>query len=213
MPYDAQGVKFVLTAPDTESTEQAFSPWKQMVYASAPARYVPRMFYKKNLAKEWYPDGSAKVMPYGVRVTEEILIARVRGGQRGGLLSRTTSTSSWARRRSRSAWARTTPSGRRSPPASTRTFFGSTARPINAAESERIYKHPSIRRHRPKVIVGGAGSWQIEKTGNQEQARHRLHHQEAAPRAWCSRCSRSAESGDTLPKVVDAPEPTHRSNS
>ena len=35
MPYDAQGVKFVLTAPDTESTEQAFSPWKQMVYASA----------------------------------------------------------------------------------------------------------------------------------------------------------------------------------
>ena len=73
MPYDPQGVKFVLTAPDTEATEQAFSPWKQMVYASAPARYVPRFTYKKNLAKEWYPDGTAKVMPYGVRVTEEIL--------------------------------------------------------------------------------------------------------------------------------------------
>ena len=73
MAYDSQGVKFVLTAPDTESTEQAFSPWKQMIYASAPARYVPRFTYKKNLAKEWNPDGTAKVMPYGVRVTEEIL--------------------------------------------------------------------------------------------------------------------------------------------
>ena len=40
MAYDPQGVKFVLTAPDTESTEEEFSPWKQMVYASLPARYA-----------------------------------------------------------------------------------------------------------------------------------------------------------------------------
>jgi hypothetical protein len=63
--YSTHGVRFVLTAPDTESTEQQFSPWKQMVYASVPARFAPRMFYKKNLAQPVNPDGTAIVMPYG----------------------------------------------------------------------------------------------------------------------------------------------------
>ena len=54
MGHDPRGVKFVLTAPDTESTEQAFSPWKQMVYASAPARFVPRAFYKHKFEQPRY---------------------------------------------------------------------------------------------------------------------------------------------------------------
>ena len=73
MAYDPDGVRFVLTAPDTESTEQAFSPWKQMMYASAPAQFVPRFVYKRRFDQPRYPDGSAKVMPYGVRVAEEVL--------------------------------------------------------------------------------------------------------------------------------------------
>ena len=74
MAYDAQGVRFVLTAPDTESTEQGFSPWKQMVYASVPAQFAPRFLYKKALAQQTYADGTAVVMPYGVRITEAILL-------------------------------------------------------------------------------------------------------------------------------------------
>ena len=49
MAYDPKGVRIVLTAPETESTEQGFSPWKQMVYASVPARFAPRFLYKKYL--------------------------------------------------------------------------------------------------------------------------------------------------------------------
>ena len=63
MAYRRDGVKFVLTAPDTESTEQAFSPWKQMMYASVPAQFVPRFFYKRKCNQPRYEDGSAKVMP------------------------------------------------------------------------------------------------------------------------------------------------------
>ncbi|MCP5115825.1 MAG: hypothetical protein GY953_33785, partial [bacterium] len=74
MGYDERGVRFVLTAPDTESTEQGFSPWKQMVYASVPAQFAPRALYKKMLAQETYTDGTAVVMPYGLRITEAILL-------------------------------------------------------------------------------------------------------------------------------------------
>ena len=74
MAYRRDGVKFVLTAPDAESTEQAFSPWKQMMHASAPAQFVPRLFYKRKFNQPRYEDGSEKVMPYGVRVAEEVLL-------------------------------------------------------------------------------------------------------------------------------------------
>ena len=73
MTYHPDGVRFVLTAPDTESTEQAFSPWKQMMYASAPAQLVPRFLYRNKFEQPRYEDGSAKVMTYGVRVAEEVL--------------------------------------------------------------------------------------------------------------------------------------------
>jgi radical SAM superfamily enzyme YgiQ (UPF0313 family) len=205
MPYDPKGVKFVLTAPDTESTEQAFSPWKQMVYASAPARYVPRMFYKKNLAKEWYPDGSAKVMPYGVRVTEEILtqeygpdnvVACYPDDLDKFIGPNTVAVGVGAHNPIGTAFSTGVYSN----------IFGSTARPINAAESERIYLHPAIRRYRPKVIVGGAGAWQIEKTGNQERLGIDCVIKGRAESITLE-LFQKAESGETLPKVVDAPEP------
>src|SRR6266567_1015065 len=74
MSYNPQGVRFVLTAPDTESTEQGFSPWQQMVYASVPARFAPRFIYENSLRQQSYPDGTAVVMPYGVRIAEAILL-------------------------------------------------------------------------------------------------------------------------------------------
>ncbi len=65
MAFHPDGVKFVLTAPDTESTEQAFSPWKQMMYASVPAQFLPRFFHKNKFEQPRNAEGSAKVMTYG----------------------------------------------------------------------------------------------------------------------------------------------------
>ena len=35
--------------------------------------------------------------------------------------------------------------------------------PMNALEFQRLVKHPSIRKFKPKIIVGGFGSWQLER--------------------------------------------------
>ena len=85
-------------------------------------------------------------------------------------------------------------------------IFGSSARPINAAESERVYLHPAIRRHRPKVIVGGAGSWQIDKTGVQEKLGISTVITGRAESVILDLFQR-AEAGEELPQVVEAPEP------
>jgi radical SAM superfamily enzyme YgiQ (UPF0313 family) len=205
MAHDPKGVKFVLTAPDTESTEQAFSPWKQMIYASAPARYLPRFLYKKNLAKEWNPDGSARVMPYGVRVTEEILrreygddnVVACYPDDLGRFVGpNTVAVGVGAHNPIGTAFSTGVYSN----------IFGSTARPVNAAESERVYLHPAIRRHRPKVIVGGAGSWQIAKTNSQERL--------GVDCIIIGRAEgvtldlfKKAEAREELPKIVHAAEP------
>lgn len=168
MVNGSAGVKFVLTAPDTESTEQAFSPWKQMMYASAPAQFVPRWFYKGKFEQPRYADGSAKVMPYGVRVAEEILLRNYPADdvvvcypddldQFVG--PRTVAVGVGAHNPIGTAFSTGVYSN----------IFGSSARPINAAESERVYRHPAIRRHKPKIIVGGAGAWQIDKTNSRDR--------------------------------------------
>lgn len=45
--------------------------------------------------------------------------------------------------------------------------FGGEA--LNAAEFEKLITHPSIQQYKPKIIVGGAGSWQINEAGTQKK--------------------------------------------
>src|SRR5690606_25262844 len=160
---------------------------------------------KKNLAKEWNSDGSARVMPYGVRVTEEIL--RREYGDDNVVacypddLSRFVGPNTVA-----VGVGAHNPIGTAFSTGVYSNIFGSTARPVNAAESERVYLHPAIRRYRPKVIVGGAGSWQIEKTNSQERL--------GVDCIIIGRAEgvtldlfKKAEANEELPKVVHAAEP------
>jgi len=45
--------------------------------------------------------------------------------------------------------------------------FGGEA--LNASEFEKLITHPAIQQHKPKIIVGGAGSWQINEAGTQKK--------------------------------------------
>ncbi len=205
MPFHPQGVRFVLTAPETESTEQGFSPWKQMVYASVPARFAPRFLYKKYLNPESYDDGTARVMPLGVRIVEDALkehyppeeVAVCHPGNLGRFVGPRTRAVGIAAHN---------PIGVAFSTGVYSNIFGTTAVPINAFESERVYRHPALRQHRPKIIVGGAGAWQIEKTGAFERL--------GVDCVVIGRAEsvilelfRKAEAGEELPRVVRASEP------
>jgi radical SAM superfamily enzyme YgiQ (UPF0313 family) len=206
MSFDPRGVRFVLTAPDTESTEQGFSPWKQMVYASVPAQFAPRFLYRKALAQQTYPDGTAVVMPYGLRITEAILLEAFPADDVAVCHPDQLELFVGPRTRAIGVSAHN-PVGTAFSTGVYSNIFGSSARPINAYESERIFLHPAIRKYRPKIIVGGAGSWQIEKTDSFERLG-----------VDCVIIGRGesvildlfqkADAGEDLPRVVRAPEPS-----
>lgn len=206
MPYHPDGVKFVLTAPDTESTEQAFSPWKQMMYASAPAQFVPRFFYKNKFEQPRYEDGSAKVMTYGVRVAEEVL--RRHYPDSDVVVCYPDDLDTFVGRRTVAVGVGAhNPIGTAFSTGVYSNIFGSSARPINAAESERVYLHPAIRKHRPKIVVGGAGAWQIDKTGSRERLGVDCIINGRAE-SKILEIFQLAEEGKELPPTVNAPEPT-----
>jgi radical SAM superfamily enzyme YgiQ (UPF0313 family) len=168
MTYAHQGVRFVLTAPETESTEQGFSPWKQMVYASVPAQFARRWMYAGRLNSESHPDGSAVTMPYGLRVVEAIL--REHYPPEDVVVCHPDQLERFVGPATRAVGVDAhNPIGVAFSTGVYSNIFGSTARPINAYESERVFLHPAIRKHRPKVIVGGAGAWQIEKMNAYER--------------------------------------------
>lgn len=205
MAYHPQGVRFVLTAPETESTEQQFSPWKQMVYASVPAQFAPRFLYRKNLRQPAAPDGSALVMPYGVRVVEALL-GRYYPAE-DVVACHPDQLDRFVGPRTRAVGVGVhNPIGAAFSTGVYSNIFGSTARPINAYETERLFHHPALRKHRPRIIAGGAGAWQIERTG----AARRLGVDctlIGRGEAVAVELFRLADQGEALPEVVRAPEP------
>ncbi|MBI3666292.1 MAG: B12-binding domain-containing radical SAM protein [Acidobacteria bacterium] len=205
MIYHPQGVRFVLTAPETESTEQGFSPWKQMVYASVPARFAPRFLYKRHLNAESYPDGTAKVMPLGLRIVEDILREHFPGEDIA--VCHPDHLGLFVGPRTRAVGvAAHNPIGVAFSTGVYSNIFGSTAVPINAYESERVYKHPALRKYGPKVIVGGAGAWQIEKT-NSFDRRGVDCVVVGRAESVILKLFQKADAGEELPRVVRAPEP------
>ena len=205
MQYDARGVRFVLTAPDTESTEHDFSPWKQMIYASVPAQFVPRFLYKHKLRQEVNADDTAVVMPYGLRVAERILLDHY--SPEDVVVCHPDQLGRFVGPRTRAVGVSAhNPIGTAFSTGVYSNIFGAAPRPINAYETARIFRHPAICKYRPKVIVGGAGAWQIPKT----QSFARL----GIDCAIIGRGEsvildvfRAADAGQQLPQTLNAPEP------
>jgi radical SAM superfamily enzyme YgiQ (UPF0313 family) len=204
--HKTQGARFVLTAPDTESTENAFSPWKQMVYASVPARFAPRFLYRKNFQQELNPDGTARIVPYGLRIVEAILREHYPPEDIAVCYPDQLPLFVGPRTRAVGVSAHN-PLGTAFSTGVYSNIFGSSARPINAYETERVLLHPVLSQYRPKVIVGGAGAWQIERTGSAGKL--------GVDCVVIGRGEsvilelfRRAEAGEGLPQVVRAPDAT-----
>ena len=163
------GAKIVLAASDSESSEYLRSTWRQMLLACLPARYA-RYMSDISFENEVTADGQAKYVPHGLRIVESLLVdkfgpddirvcfadqlhlfvgddTRVVGIHAHNPLGITFATDVYAH------------------------LYGRYVEPVNAAEFRRLITHPVLRKHMPhlKIIVGGPGSWQIEKKELQDE--------------------------------------------
>lgn len=167
---EIRGKKIVLAASDSESNEYLRSTWRQMLLATLPARYAKYIGTRWSLKNEIAADGQAKYVPQGLRVVEALLLekfeaddvvvcypdqfeqfigseTRVVGVHAHNPLGITFATDVYA------------------------YLYGATIEPINAEEFRRLILHPVLRKHKNhlKLIVGGPGSWQIEKKQLQDE--------------------------------------------
>ena len=159
-----RGKMIVLAASNSESSEYEQKAWSQMLLATLPARYTKTFNVNWPRPNEVWPDGQAKFVPHGLRIVESLLLqkfsaddiavcypeqldrfvgsdTRVVGIHAHNPLGITFATDVYPH------------------------FYGKDVEPINAAEFRKLILHPVLRLYKPhlKLIVGGPGSWQLER--------------------------------------------------
>jgi radical SAM superfamily enzyme YgiQ (UPF0313 family) len=157
------GIKIVLTSSATEMSDYYNNPFVAFVAAFAKGP-LPLWILRKSLypSVESNCDGSAKYAPYGLRKVEALLlengftdsdVAVVHPANLDDFIgpdTRVVGISSMD------------PTGMAYVSKTYSSLVGGGA-PLNALEFEALVKHRTIRKYKPKIIVGGYGSWQLER--------------------------------------------------
>jgi radical SAM superfamily enzyme YgiQ (UPF0313 family) len=160
---NVKGIKIVLTASATEMSDYLGNPFIAFTagFAGGP---IPLSFRRKFL----YPpvernvDGTAKFAPYGLRKVESVLLEN--GFSRAdvavvhpedledfvGSDTKVVGISSMD------------PTGMAYVSKTYSSLIGG-GEPMNAVEFHQLLAHKSLRKFKPKLVVGGFGSWQLER--------------------------------------------------
>jgi radical SAM superfamily enzyme YgiQ (UPF0313 family) len=157
------GVKIVLTASATEMSDFFNNPFMAFS-AGFGLGPIPLGFARKTLYPpvERYVDGRAKYAPYGLRKVEAILlengfttsdVAVVHPDDLAAFIGPETKVI---------GISSMDPTGMGYVSKTYSSVIGG-GESMNALEFQRLVKHPSIKKFKPKIVVGGFGSWQLER--------------------------------------------------
>lgn len=163
MPNNS-GVKIVLTASATEMSDFLNNPFVAFAggFAKGP---VPLWFLRRALyppAGQSSRDGRARTAPYGLRKVEALLlengfdesdVAVVHPKDLDNFVGPNTKVV---------GISSMDPTGMAYVSKTYSSILGG-GEPLNAIEFRKLVKHRRIRRYEPVVVVGGFGSWQLER--------------------------------------------------
>jgi radical SAM superfamily enzyme YgiQ (UPF0313 family) len=163
MGSTTSGTKIVLTASATEMSEYGNNPFVAFVgaFASGP---VPKWLIRKYL----YPpvertlDGRAKTAPYGLRKVESMLLENGFSSTDVAVVHPTDLDKFIGTNTKAVGISSMDPTGMGYVSKTYSSLVGG-GEPMNASEFKALANHPAIKKYKPKVIVGGFGSWQLER--------------------------------------------------
>jgi radical SAM superfamily enzyme YgiQ (UPF0313 family) len=157
------GVKVVLTASATEMSDYYNNPFVAFVagFGKGP---LPLWFLRKALYPpvKRNPNGRAKYAPYGLRKVEALLlengfnesdVAVVHPADLDAFIGPNTKVV---------GISSMDPTGMGYVSKTYSSIMGG-GEPMNALEFRKLVTHRSIRMFKPKIVVGGFGSWQLER--------------------------------------------------
>ncbi|MCW4018955.1 MAG: B12-binding domain-containing radical SAM protein [Candidatus Bathyarchaeota archaeon] len=160
---DKPGAKIILTASAIEMSDFYNSQFFAFMggFSKGP---IPAWLPRKHLYPpvESKSDGTAKYAPYGLRKVETVLlehgfdesdVAVVQPHQLDSFVGSGTKVV---------GISTMDPLGMGYVSKTYSSLIGG-GEPMNAIEFRALMRHPSFRRHKPTMIVGGAGAWQLER--------------------------------------------------
>jgi radical SAM superfamily enzyme YgiQ (UPF0313 family) len=167
-PAEDGGKPIVLTASEVEMSD--FNLNLVAAFAgSFPLGFVPRRLIKRVLypADPFNADGTAKLAPYGLRKVEALLAKE---------FGRENVVTAHPRNLQRFVGPKTKVIGISAMDSLGHAFVSRTytsivglgRKPLNRIEFEKLLANPAIRKFKPRVIVGGAGAWQIPELHMQD---------------------------------------------
>jgi radical SAM superfamily enzyme YgiQ (UPF0313 family) len=159
----ALGTKIVLTASATEMSDFLNNPFIAFVagFGKGP---IPLGFVRKTL----YPpverkvDGRAGFAPYGLRKVEAMLLQSGFSEQDVAVVHPEDLEDFIGPETKVLGISSMDPTGMGYVSKTYSSIIGG-GEPMNAVEFQKLVMHPSIKKFKPKIIVGGFGSWQLER--------------------------------------------------
>src|ERR1051325_5230389 len=160
--------KIVLTASTTEASEWRHRIWQQMLSATVPAKYSKPFINPAALINDSSPDGRAKYVPNGLRMVETLLL---------GEYAEDDVVTCYIEHLDKFVGPETkvlaihahNPLGISYATDVYAKLGGQSLMPLNAHEFLRIVTHQILKKHKPKIVVGGPGAWQLEKANRLDE--------------------------------------------
>ena len=157
------GVKIVLTASATEMSDFWNNPFIAFVggFGKGP---IPLSYVRKTL----YPhcgrkaDGQAKFAPYGLRKVESILLESGFSKEDIAVVHPEDLQNFIGPKTKVVGISSMDPTGMGYVSKTYSSIVGG-GEPMNAMEFKKLVMHPSLKKYKPKIIVGGFGAWQLER--------------------------------------------------
>jgi len=158
------GVKIVLTASATEMSDFLNNPFVAFAggFAKGP---IPLWFLRRALyppAGQNNGSGRARAAPYGLRKVESLLLENGFDESEVAVVHPSNLDSFVGPDTKVVGISSMDPTGMAYVSKTYSSIVGG-GEPLNAIEFKNLVRHRSIRKYKPKVIVGGFGSWQLER--------------------------------------------------
>ena len=199
------GALIVLTASPSEISNYDWNTFSAFLSAFPSASVFHDLMYREYFQTEDWPNGRAKYVPNGLRKVEallledfpeeDVVVCHSRNldrfiGPRTKVLGITSMNPLGL------AYVDTTYS----------SIFGFGEKSINSVEFDSIFETKALKRYKPKIFLGGGGSWQIDKAKKRKKYKIDavfLGESELTIR----KVFKDAVDGKKIPKVVEGNRP------
>src|SRR5262245_49322065 len=175
-----------------------------MLSATIPSKFSSTFINSQSLINESWPDGRAKYVPNGLRMVETLLLRDY--SQDDVVTCYVENLDKFVGPETRIlAIHAHNPLGISYATDVYSKLGGENLMPVNASEFLRIVKHPVIEKHRPKIIVGGPGAWQLERAGRLDEFRVDYLIDGEIERVFSDLFRRILEGDQSLPRIIHIP--------